>query len=44
MAMMKAGGWIEDSDEPDIETGEPFTFFRSSALERLGPHRNQDYG
>ena len=29
MAMVKASERVEDSDEPDIETGEPFTFFRS---------------
>ena len=24
--LMKAGGWVEDSDEPEIGTGESFTF------------------
>ena len=27
--LMKAGGWVENSDEPEIGTGELFTFFRS---------------
>ena len=27
--LMKAGGWVEDSDEPEIGTGESFTFFKS---------------
>ena len=25
--LLKAGGWVEDSDEPEIGTGESFTFF-----------------
>ena len=27
--LMKAGGWVENSDEPEIGTGEYFTFFKS---------------
>ena len=27
--LMKVGGWVEDSDEPEIGTGESFTFFKS---------------
>jgi Protein of unknown function (DUF3808) len=27
--LMKVGGWVEDSDEPQIGTGELFTFFKS---------------
>ena len=25
--LMKTGGWVEDSEDPEIGTGEPFTFF-----------------
>ena len=28
--LMKAGGWVEGSDEPEIGTGESFTFYKSS--------------
>ena len=26
--LMKAGGWVENSDEPEIGTGESFTFLK----------------
>ena len=31
--LMKAGGWVEDSDEPGIGTGESFTFFFFKEIE-----------
>ena len=28
--LMKAGGWVEDSDEPEIGTGKSFSLFKSN--------------